>query len=423
MARAWVRDRWIKDAVVDGYRLRAPGVQRSNLSKLEDRFKTTNFGKGQRWRVEWFDDSDGPKKLRSKAFSTRDEAEEFQAALEDDTRSGRYVDPKKSARVFSEAASAWLSSKVRSRDSSKRVYTSDLNLHVLPKWGQIPLNQITSDDVQEWISSLLDGTAPTKSSRNKTPLSETSVNRIVTLTFGGVIRNAIKKRWIQENPLSTVELPRPGEAQKAILSAFEVELLASTAGEVGSSQDSVLVRFLAYCGVRIGEAVALRVEDLRLSEKRAHISKTVTSGKNSEPGEGPTKNWAVRDVPIPETLLEEIKQLVEGRDPSDYVFTTKQGCRINLGNWRRRVWIPALQGSGLSDIPGLTPHSLRHTCASLAIRAGIDVRTLSSMLGHKKPSITLDIYSHLWPNRLDDIAAIMESERGEAIKTELRLEP
>lgn len=417
MARAWIRDLWIKDATItvngEKIRIEPPAAQRRNLKTLEDKFKTSRFNTGARWAVEWFDDTTGISKKRTKSFKSKADAEAFQAELEDDQRSGRYIDPAHAETRFSDAAAKWIDSKNRNKESSLRIYEGDLERYVLPKWGKARLGAINEDAINDWVKQLISGTAPTDLKRTARGLNATSINRIVSIVFGGVLRYAVTRRWIPVSPLQQVELPRMEDAVKAILEPIELEALATAAEHYGSLSDKLMVQVMGYCGPRIGETIALRVGDFNRERARLSITKTVTMNREDQPVEGPTKGWENRDVPVPKFLLGPLTALCEGKSEEDYLFPSLRGDRINAHNWRARIWNNAVKGSGLDDVAGLTPHALRHTCASLAIKGGIDVKTLQVMLGHKNPSITLNTYSHLWPERLDDVAAIMEKARAE----------
>lgn len=96
--------------------------------------------------------------------------------------------------------------------------------------------------------------------------------------------------------------------------------------------------------------------------------------------------------------------------PEAFVFRTKHGEHIKIKNWYNRIWMKAEAGSRL-EISGLTIHSIRHTFASLSIAAGADVKTIQNALGHADASITLNVYASLWPDRLDEVAEIMEQQR------------
>jgi integrase len=79
---------------------------------------------------------------------------------------------------------------------------------------------------------------------------------------------------------------------------------------------------------------------------------------------------------------------------------------LRLSHFRRSVFIPAVEVTGLT---GLTPHGLRHTAASLAIASGADVKVVQTMLGHASTTMTLDLYGHLYADRLDEIADRMDA--------------
>ncbi|MFC7328054.1 tyrosine-type recombinase/integrase [Marinactinospora rubrisoli] len=109
-----------------------------------------------------------------------------------------------------------------------------------------------------------------------------------------------------------------------------------------------------------------------------------------------------------------MKPLVEGRPDDALLFTTQRGARIRLRNWRNREFGRAVKAAGLGGL-GLTPHKLRHTAASLAIAAGADVKVVQTMLGHATATMTLDLYGHLFPDRLDEVAEAMDAARVKAI--------
>ena len=82
-------------------------------------------------------------------------------------------------------------------------------------------------------------------------------------------------------------------------------------------------------------------------------------------------------------------------------FTAPNGGVLRARNFRRNTFDPAVRLVGPA---GFHPHELRHTAASLAIASGADVKVVQQMLGHKTATLTLDLYGHLFPDRLDDLA-------------------
>ena len=120
------------------------------------------------------------------------------------------------------------------------------------------------------------------------------------------------------------------------------------------------------------------------------------------------KSHQVRSVPIPRFLVDELAQHVAGQNPDDFVFTSPRGGLLRLQNFRHTVFDRAARTTGLDR---LTPHGLRHTAASLAITSGADVKVVEQMLGHASATMTLDLYGHLYGDRLDEVADRMDALR------------
>jgi hypothetical protein len=136
---------------------------------------------------------------------------------------------------------------------------------------------------------------------------------------------------------------------------------------------------------------------------------------------GTPKTHQRRSVPIPRTLVDALAEHVAGRAPDDLVFTSPRGEVMRNHNFRSRVFAPAAVVVG---VPGLTPHGLRHTAASLAVQAGANVKAVQSMLGHASAAMTLDVYAGLFADDLDAVADRLDeaatSARADHLRTEAR---
>lgn len=115
-----------------------------------------------------------------------------------------------------------------------------------------------------------------------------------------------------------------------------------------------------------------------------------------------------REVPLPRFLVDELALHVSGRQPGELVFTGRKGGALRAQVFQRAVLTEAARRLGLD---GLHPHALRHTAASLAIASGANVKVVQQMLGHKSATMTLDLYGHLFPDQLDDIAERLDAAR------------
>jgi len=171
------------------------------------------------------------------------------------------------------------------------------------------------------------------------------------------------------------------------------------------SEYAPLVRLLAYTGLRWGEAAAIRVREVDLTRRRINVVASVTE-LSGHLVWGTPKTHARRTVPVPRFLAAELAPLVDGRDGDALLFESPRGEVLRVRNFRRSVFDAAVQRVGPA---GLHPHELRHTAASLAIASGADVKVVQTMLGHKTATMTLDLYGHLFPDRLDDLADRMDA--------------
>ena len=114
-------------------------------------------------------------------------------------------------------------------------------------------------------------------------------------------------------------------------------------------------------------------------------------------GWGTPKDHERREVPIPGFLVDELAAHVAGKSADDLVFTGRKGGALRAQVFQRVVLSDAASNIG---VPGLHPHELRHTAASLAIASGAKV--VQQMLGHKSATLTLDLHRHLFGDQLDE---------------------
>ncbi|BDH55077.1 site-specific integrase [Tsukamurella sp. PLM1] len=170
----------------------------------------------------------------------------------------------------------------------------------------------------------------------------------------------------------------------------------------------------------MGELVGLRHGDLDRKAGEMHIVRSVTL-VNSKHVEGLPKNKKTRRVPLPKSIADMIPTAL---NPEQLVFPAPGGGYIRHGNWRARVFDPAVEKVKLFPVEvekeadgkvvtvteyDLHPHELRHTAASLAIAQGANIKKVQSMLGHRRASITLDRYGHLYPGDTSDLADLLDA--------------
>lgn len=108
---------------------------------------------------------------------------------------------------------------------------------------------------------------------------------------------------------------------------------------------------------------------------------------------GAPKSYEARTVIVPRFVIDAVQPRLEGKDEDARVFTAPRGGPVRLNNFRRRVFGPAAERIGT---PGLVPHDVRDTAASLAISSGASIKAVQTMLAHASAKMTLDVYGSLF---------------------------
>jgi integrase len=219
--------------------------------------------------------------------------------------------------------------------------------------------------------------------------------------LSGILADAVKAKRLAANPAKGVDnLPRKTARRHVYLSADDLHRLAAAAG-----QHRALVLLLAYCGLRWGEAVALRVRDVEFLRRRLSVSENAVQ-LGVDHAVGPTKGRKARSVPVPAFVLDELSVQCTGKAPGDLVFPGPDGKYLPRPKSTDGWFTTAVRKAEVQDI---TPHDLRHTCASLAVSAGVNVLALQRMLGHTSAKVTLDTYADLFDDDLDAVAVTLHA--------------
>jgi integrase len=377
--------------------MRKPGVKIQDLwystkdGKADLSRPTTRKGRGKRYRVT-VTDLQGVTSTES--YATKAEAESRQKELSAKLVTGTYASPSAGRVSFGEVAEAWYQSKsVRVKAKTLEGYRSLLDTQVLPKWENTAVGDIDWQSIQKWVGQL----TQTKPSRRKT--DGLSASRVVQAyhVFRGVLSYAVRSRMLSANPATDIDLPRKPAPDKRYLTHQQVAALAAECGE-----HDALVLVLAYCGLRWGEATALKWRDVDFERARIEVRASVERVKGNY-RLGPTKTHETRSVPVPPPVLKLLRERIGS--PDRLVFPGADGYMKN--HEFRKVFNPAATRAGLA---GLSPHELRHTCASLAIRSRASIKTVQRLLGHATATMTLDNYGHLYPDELDQVAEQMGAE-------------
>jgi integrase len=157
----------------------------------------------------------------------------------------------------------------------------------------------------------------------------------------------------------------------------------------------LLVEFLAHTGLRFSELIALRWSDIDTARGRALIRRRIYHGVDA-----PKSRYGRRDIPLSPHMLHALamrRATTAYSDAIDPVFASEDGTPLDYGNLYHRILKPATVRAG---VPWAAFHTLRHTCATMLFRHGLNAKQVQMWLGHHSPAFTLAVYVHLLPDDL-----------------------
>lgn len=235
--------------------------------------------------------------------------------------------------------------------------------------------------------------------RNTTGVAPQTIRRIHSMV-SEVLNYAEKEMIITINPAKRVQLPRLIPPERNYFQPEQVAAILSAA-DTEPIQWRAMVYMFALTGARRGEVCGMKWSNLDWEKKQIKIDSSVVYLPGSGTIEGPTKTRNTRFVSLPPEAMQVLKKLhlwqLEQRllwgdqwTESDYLFTLERGGVINPGMIQGRFD----RFSKKYDLPHIHPHTFRHTAASIMISSGVDVVTVSQMLGHATPITTERIYAH-----------------------------
>lgn len=334
----------------------------------------------------------GPdKRWKSKTFDRKIDAERWLRHQLSSVDRGEWIDPALRQTRFADLADRWLTTIVGLRPKTRANYESLLRTHVLPQFGEHKLAQVHRVAAREWLAGLQ--AAGLSASRT----------RQARQVLSSILELAVDGGYLSANPARGIKVQGGQEREMLHLDAAEVRDLIDAVEELRPGS-GLLVQVLAYGGLRWGEATAIRRRRCDLFRSTLMIRESLSEVRGHLYF-GPTKTHEDRVIVLPNFLREGIAVHLAQHVASEadaLVFTSPKGEPLRISNWRRRVWRPACQASGMPD--GLRIHDLRHTAASLLVSAGANVKVVQRHLGHSTATQTLDRYAHLFTEDLEAVA-------------------
>lgn len=331
---------------------------------------------------------------RSRTFRTKKEAERYERAQHTALDQGLWVDPRSGRATVATWAAEWQRTVVHLRPSTRRIYDANLRNHIVPVLGGIELGRLTPSMLRAWVAELT-----TKIGGHGRQLAPGSVAQAYR-TLNRVLSAAVDNELLGRNPLRGVKPPMVETEPMRFLTHDEVATLASV---IDPRYRGVVV-VAAYTGLRAGELIALRRRHVDLLHRTITVVEQVQVVSGRHVVSSPKSSASRRSVALPGSVAESLEAhlaVYSELGAEGLVFPAPEGGFLRLENFRKRVWTPAVRTAGVAP---LRVHDLRHTCASLAIAAGADVKVLQRMLGHASAALTLDRYGHLLPGQAESVA-------------------
>ena len=287
----------------------------------------------------------------------------------------------------------WLENYVKptAKEKTYTRYSEVVTHHLISRIGELEMSEVTPLTLQQMVTEL----SAHGNLRTGGGLSANTVNAIVTV-IQAALQVAYRLGYLPEYTADKVKRPKAAEKQLECFTVEEQKKIEATALADRRPKMFGIVLCL-YTGLRIGELLALEWSDVDFSKGELTISKSChdskKGGKYCRLTEAPKTPTSRRIVPIPKQLMPLLREqkkksssaFVVGEDKVQTVRSYQYSFSLLL----RRIGIPH---RGF--------HALRHTFATRALECGMDVKTLSEILGHKNPTVTLNRYVHsLMPHK------------------------
>ena len=273
-------------------------------------------------------------------------------------------------------------------------YRKITEIHILPLLGEIEIEDITAVRLQQVVSTMLES----GNKRTNGKLSANTVKSIISVLQNS-LRTAKNMGYINEYVADKIHRPKATEKRVECFTPAEQKKIEQAVSESCKTKLRGIVICL-YTGLRIGELLALRWEDIDLAKGKLTVNHTChdanANGRHVRLLDSPKTENSARQIPLSKPLLVMLKEMKK---------TSK--CEYIIADGTKSVFVRSYQRTfelllKRLKIPHKGFHSLRHTFATRALECGIDVKSLSEILGHKNATITLNRYAHsLWEHKAE----------------------
>lgn len=267
------------------------------------------------------------------------------------------------------------------------VYQNIIKLHIEPSLGKIDLLEIDSDILQSFLNNKIEH----GNLKNEKALSINTILMIKSILKQS-LDFAFKLGLIDNKCFTFILLPKRKEKEVDAFELEEQKILENYCLKSKKNNHFGIVLCL-YTGIRIGELLALTWDDIDFDKKLLFVRHTLTlikeDGLYKNILQNPKTINSKRIIPLPTRIIAYLKK-IKRKSTSKYIISTRTNGVVSIRSYQRTF----AKILNKCHIGYKNFHSLRHTFATRALELGMDVKTLSEILGHKNASITLNRYSH-----------------------------
>jgi integrase len=340
-------------------------------------------------------------------FRTKADAEEWFQRKAQEMHDG--IDVDQSRQTVEQYLRQWLTSSTVTA-SARHAYRNYVELHLIPVLGAFRLTDLRAKHIDvakaQWAARAsqrkrVKGKAPPR------PLSARTLHHIFS-TLRAALNRAKRQRLITVNPCDGVDPPRVERREmKALDATGGAKLLAAFENsDIGAPIITAL-----GCGLRRGELLALRWDDIDLAARRLTVRRSIEREDGRTRFKPPKTARSARTISLPAFVADRLRRhRIEqaqrfkddrlGRPTGDTLLFERGGEPWNPGSFGN-AFRKQLRNAGL---PHVRLHDLRHSFASMAIAAGVDLKTISTALGHSTIAVTADVYGHITEAGMRDVA-------------------
>lgn len=352
------------------------------------------------------------------------ELEKFVYEFEQKVKSGKYLDGEKL--TFQQFTEIWFRdyANVHLEKATLQLYEGLLEKHIIPVIGHLKLSKILPTHLNKLYLTL----NQERKDGKEGGYSAKTIKHIHN-TINGIFSAAIKWNIVTDNPCERVETPKltPNrdklkfftlEETERFLQAIENE--ESNETRFTNTQFQLFFQMALFCGLRRGELIALEWNDLNFAENSVNICKSTSMIKGEMITKKPKTNSSIRKISVPDSVMNLARQYRKEQlqhrmnigsawEGDSYVFIQWNGKQMHPDTpYKTFKKIIKRYNESVTDekdkLPEIPLHGLRHTSATLLISQNVDVKTVSSRLGHAQTSTTMDIYTHAL-KKLDENAS------------------